>query len=289
MATLTRRQAIEVLGTAAVGAGVGAVGASNVLAAGSPARATLRQSVCRSCFGRVALPDMLRGAAVVGLPAVDLLHEDEWPIARRYGLAVSTGYGGAGTFTDGLNDPANHNTIVRNLEQSLPRAARAGVSNIIAFVGSRRGLSDEQGIAQSIAALMRVASVAEGEDVTIVIELLNSTVDYPGYQGDHLAFGVELVERVDSPRVKLLYDVYHLQIMDGDVIRSIRDHHRQIGHVHTAGVPGRGAIGRTQELNYPAIFRALADTGYAGYVAHELAPTSDPLTSLREAVAICDV
>ena len=290
MARVTRRQAIGVVGTAVVGTAFNGVTAR---AAGRIARASfkgnLTQSVCRWCYRDIPLRDFFQQVSHLGLTAVDLLRADEWAVAREYGLSCSTGYGGGGTITDGLNDPANHTEIARNLERSLPRAARAGIPNVIAFVGNRRGLTDPEGIDNCARVLTRIAPVAESENVTVVVELLNSKVDHPDYQGDTTPFGVEVMKRVNSPRVKLLYDIYHMQIMEGDIIRTIRDHPQHIAHYHTGGVPGRHELDDNQELWWPAIARAIIDTGFTGYLAHEFIPTRDPMTSLREAVDLCDV
>ena len=290
MATVTRREALTLLGTGTAGAGVVAATAQNTGAAVQPNTNTrMRQSVCRWCFRSIPLETFFQDISKLGLTAVDLLEEDEWRLAKRHGLTCSTGYGGGGTITDGLNDPANHAAIIRNLEHSLPKAAQAEVPNVLAFFGNRRGLSDEQGIDNCVAVLDRIAPIAESEDVTVVVELLNSKVDHRDYQGDRTPFGVEVVTRVNSHRVKLLYDIYHMQIMEGDVIRTIRNNHTHIAHYHTAGVPGRHEIADNQELNYPAICRAIRDTGYTGYLAHEFIPTGDPMTSLGDAVMLCDV
>jgi hydroxypyruvate isomerase len=245
-----------------------------------------KQSVCRWPFAKIPLRDFCRGVADMGLTAIDLLTPDEWPIAREFGLTCSMGSGLGGTIVDGLNDPANHDAIVKGLTEGIPRAADAGVPNVITFFGNRRGRSDEAAIANSVAALGRVAPVAERHGVTVCIELLNSKVDHKDYQGDRTPYGVAVVSQVNSPRVRLLYDIYHMQIMEGDVIRTLRDQRQWIAHYHTAGVPGRHEIDDTQELYYPAIFRAIRDAGFSGYVAHEFVPTREPLTSLREAVAM---
>jgi hydroxypyruvate isomerase len=244
------------------------------------------QSVCRWPFAKMPLRDFCQSVAGMGLTAIDLLTPDEWPIAREFGLTCSMGSGLGGTIVDGLNDPANHDAIVRGLTDGIPRAAAAGVPSVITFFGNRRGRPDADAIANSVAALKRVAPVAERHGVTVCIELLNSKVNHPDYQGDRTAYGVDVVRRVDSPRVKLLYDIYHMQIMEGDVIRTIRDNAPWIAHYHTAGVPGRHEIDDTQELHYPAIFRAIRETGFRGYLAHEFVPVRDPLTSLREAVVL---
>jgi hydroxypyruvate isomerase len=225
----------------------------------------------------------------MGLPAIDLLTPEEWPVAREFGLTCSMGSGLGGPIERGLNDPANHDAIVESLRAGIPRAARAGVPNVITFFGNRRGRSDADAVANCVAALDRVKGVAEDNGVTICIELLNSKVNHKDYQGDRTPFGVEVVSAVNSPRVKLLYDIYHMQIMEGDVIRTIRDNQQWIAHYHTGGVPGRNEIDTSQELHYPAIARAIADTGFSGYVAHEFIPKRDPLTSLRDAVALCEV
>jgi hydroxypyruvate isomerase len=160
---------------------------------------------------------------------------------------------------------------------------------VITFFGNRRGIGDEEAIASCVTGLNRIKRVAEDHGVTVCVELLNSKVDHKDYQGDHTAFGVRVIKAVDSPRIKLLYDIYHMQIMEGDVIRTIRENHAHIAHFHTGGVPGRHELDDTQELNWRTVCRAIADTGFPGYVAHEFVPTRDPLTSLREAVALCDV
>ena len=225
----------------------------------------------------------------MGLPAIDLLTPEEWPVAREFGLTCSMGSGLGGPIEHGINDPANHDAIVGSLQKGIPLAAKAGVPNVITFFGNRRGRSDADAIAHCVAALNRVKSVAEDHGVTVCIELLNSKVNHKDYQGDRTPFGVEVVSAVNSPRVKLLYDIYHMQIMEGDVIRTLRDHRQWIAHYHTGGVPGRNEIDATQELNYTAIARAIAETGFGGYVAHEFIPLRDPLSSLRAAVELCRV
>ena len=249
----------------------------------------LKQSVSRWPYGRIPLPEFAKACAEMGLTAIDLLEEKEWPAVKEVGLTCSMGYAGAGDIPTGLNDPANHDMIVKALETVIPRAEKAGVPNLIAFFGNRRGRPDAEAIDNCVTGLNRVKRVAEDHGVTVCVELLNSKVDHKDYQGDHTAFGVEVMRRVASPRVKLLYDIYHMQIMEGDIIRTIRDNHEYIGHYHTGGVPGRHELDGTQELNWAAVCSAIVETGFTGYVAHEFMPTRDPLTSLREAVALCDV
>ena len=251
----------------------------------------LKQSVSRWPYQSIPLPQFCKAARDMGLVAIDLLQPDEWPVARDAGLVPSMGYPSRRRdfIATGFNDRANHALLLQELEQTIPLAARAGVPNVITMFGNRKGTNDAAGVATCIAGLQRIAPLAEEQGVTVCVELLNSKVDHADYHGDHTAFGVEVVAGVGSPRVKLLYDIYHMQIMEGDVIRTIRNNIAHIGHFHTGGVPGRHEIDDSQELNYRAVARAIADLGFTGYVAHEFAPTRDPLTSLREAVAICDV
>ena len=249
----------------------------------------LKQSVSRWPYQRIPLPDFCRAIAEMGLTAVDLLEEADWPVARQYGLVCSMGYACGGSIRDGLNVKANHDAIVRNFERLIPRAAALQVPNVITFFGNRRGMSDGEAITNCVDGLNRVKKIGEDHGVTICVELLNSKIDHKDYQGDRTAFGVSVVEAVASPRVKLLYDIYHMQIMEGDVIRTIRANIGHIAHFHTGGVPARHELDDTQEINWRAVCRAIIDAGFTGYVAHEFVPTRDPLTSLREAVALCDV
>jgi hydroxypyruvate isomerase len=225
----------------------------------------------------------------MGLTAIDLLEEPDWSVVRDHGLICSMAYAGGGTIPDGLNVRANHDAIVKNFEQKVPRAAALKVPNVITFFGNRRGMPDAEAIDNCIEGLNRVKKIGEENNVTICVELLNSKVDHKDYQGDHSAFGLKVVKAVNSPRVKLLYDAYHMQIMEGDLIRTLRDNRDWIAHVHTGGVPGRHELDDTQEVNWRAVAAALADMGFDGYMAHEFVPTRDPLTSLREAVKLCDL
>jgi hydroxypyruvate isomerase len=197
----------------------------------------------------------------------------------------------AGTITQGINDPRHHDAILAGFRANIPKAAAAGVPAVITFFGNQvGGMRRADAVQHSIACMRECARVAEDHGVTIVIEMLNSKVDHIGYIGDTTAWGVEIVKGVASERVKLLYDIYHMQIMEGDVIRTIRDNHQHIGHYHTGGVPGRAEIDETQELFYPAIARAIVDTGFDGYFAHEFIPRNDdPIASLAAAVQLCDV
>jgi hydroxypyruvate isomerase len=248
--------------------------------------------VCRWPFARIPLADFCRDVADLGLGAIDLLTPDEWSVAADQGLTCSLGYPGP-TRRDfiprGLSDPANHAMILGELEHALPLAARDGVPALIAMFGNRDGRDEAQAVDHCVRALRTIAPLAEETGVAIFVELLNSKVDHPDYIGDHTAFGVRVMEGVGSPRVKLLYDIYHMQVMEGDVIRTIRDNIAHIGHFHTAGNPGRNELDDRQELNYRGIAAALAELGFDGYIAHEFIPTGDPMTGLREAVRILTI
>ena len=278
--SLSRRQLLSLVGTTLALPAFG----QRVVRAGR-----LKQSVTRWTYQSMSLPDLCRAAADIGLSAIDLLQEPDWSVVRQYGLVCSMGYAGGGSIPDGLNVKANHNAIVANFERLIPRAEAERVPNVITFFGNRRGMSDQDAIANCVEGLNRVKRIAEDHGVTICVELLNSKVNHKDYQGDHTTFGAAVIKAVGSPRVKLLFDIYHMQIMEGDVIQTIRANKDLIAHYHTGGVPGRHELDDTQEINWRAVCGAIADTGFAGYVAHEFQPTRDPLTSLREAVAICDV
>jgi len=251
----------------------------------------LKQSASRWCYRSIPLPDLCKAGKSMGLAGIDLLASEDWPIVREHGLVCSMGYAAMRDdfIPRGFNDPANHDLLVGELERALPLAQQHGVPNLIAMFGNRQGRSDAQATEACVAGLKRIAPAAERYGVTICVELLNSKVDHKDYQGDRTAFGAAIIEAVASPRVKLLYDIYHMQIMEGDVVRTIREHASHIGHFHTGGVPGRHEIDDSQELNYHAVARAIADTGFNGFVAHEFVPTREPLRSLREAVQICSV
>ena len=256
-----------------------------------PSSARIKQSVSYWPYAKIPLADFAREAKAMGLVAIDLLQPEEWPAVRDAGLVCSMGYPSKRRdfLTRGFNDPANHDLLVQELTETIPRAAAAGVPNVITMFGNRRGRSDDEGADNCIKGLSRVKAVAEQHNVTVCVELLNSKVDHKDYMGDHTAFGAKVIAGVGSPRVKLLYDIYHMQIMEGDVIRTIRENLQHIAHFHTGGVPGRHEIDDGQELNYRTVCTAIADAGFSGYVAHEFVPSRDPLTSLREAVRLCDV
>ena len=248
----------------------------------------LKQSVSRWCYGGIELDALCQAAASMGFHAIDLLDEKDWGVPAKHGLVCALG-NGAGGIEKGFNRLEHHDKLVSGTERLIPIAKAAGVPSVIVFSGNRAGLPDEEGIQNCITGLKRVVGTAEKHGVQIVIEYLNSKHDHADYQFDHMKFGVDVVNGVGSPQLKILYDIYHAQIMEGDVIQTIRDHHERIGHFHTGGVPGRHELDGTQELNYRAIAQAIVDAKFGGYMAHEFVPTRDPLTSLAEAGALCDV
>ena len=231
---------------------------------------------------------MCREAARLGLWGIDLVGPDTFPTLKKYGLVPTMVPGGSG-IKSGINDPKNHADIEPKLVAAIQDAAAVGAPNVIVLAGDRAGISDEQGLETSATFLKKVKAVAEDKGVTLCVELLNSKVNHPGYMCDTTKWGVELCRRVDSPRVKLLYDIYHMQIMEGDVIRTIKANLKYIGHFHTAGNPGRHEFDDTQELNYVGICKAIADLGFEGYLSHEYTPTKDAVATLEKMVKICEV
>jgi hydroxypyruvate isomerase len=283
---MDRRQALHILGAAAAMPMMRSATITEETRAGR-----LKQSVSRWPYSKIPLPEFCRACKAMGLAGVDLLQPEDWPVVRDAGLVCSMGYPTKRNdfIPTGFNDPAHHAMLLRELETTIPLAAKAGVPNVIAMFGNRNGRSDSEAIEACVRGLSAIKPLAEEQGVTVCVELLNSKVDHAGYQGDHTAFGAAVMEGVSSPRVKLLYDIYHMQIMEGDVIRTIQTHAKHIGHFHTGGVPGRHELDDTQELNWHAVARAIADTNFTGYMAHEFTPTREPLESLREAVKICTV
>lgn len=248
----------------------------------------LKQSFAWWCFaGKGLAPEQLvRTAAAIGYAAAELVPPEHWQLVADHGLALAS-FAGHASIEAGLNRREHHQRIERELLANIRLAERWRIPNLICFSGSRAGLSDDSGAEITAEGLRRVAPAAEAAGVTLVLELLNSKVDHPDYQCDHTAWGLRVCELAGSPRVKLLYDVYHMQVMEGDIIRTIDRHYALFGHYHLAGNPGRCQIDSTQELYYPAIVRAIARTGYAGYIGHEFVPRGDPAAELSAAFQIC--
>jgi hydroxypyruvate isomerase len=242
------------------------------------------------CFvrGEMTPERFVRAAAEIGYDGIEIVAPSYWQLVKNYGLAIASVVGHA-SLVDGLNRRQNHARIAEELRANLEQAARWGIRNLICFSGNRNGLGDAAGAEITAEGLRSVAKAAEDAGVNLVLELLNSKVDHKDYQCDRTAWGVQICQMVGSPRVKLLYDIYHMQIMEGDIIRTIRDSHAYFGHYHTAGNPGRGELDATQELNYPAIIQAIHATGYSGYVGQEFIPKGDPIAALRDAFERCNV
>jgi hydroxypyruvate isomerase len=254
-----------------------------------PRKGRLKQAATRGCFGKMPFEDVCREAARLGLKGIDLVGEKDWPTLKKYGLLSTMASSAGHSLTDGINRKERHDQIEPLFRAALEKAAAFGAPNIIVLSGNRRGMSDEEGAENCAAFLNRVKGLAEEKGITICLELLNSKVNHPDYQCDHTAWGVGVMKRVNSPRVKLLYDIYHMQIMEGDIIRTIKENIQYIGHFHTAGNPGRHEIDSSQELNYRPIAQAIVDAGFTGYFAHEYSPTKDAIRSMDEAIQICDV
>jgi hydroxypyruvate isomerase len=248
----------------------------------------IKQSVCRWCYDKMSLDDLCKNAVRMGLKGIDLLNHQDWPTVQKYGLVPSMTPGTV-SIPVGFNRKENHEKLIRETRENIERAAAAKAPNVIVMSGNRRGMPDEEAKENCAIGLRQLTPMAEDKGVTLCLELLNSKVDHKDYQCDHTAWGVDVMKRINSPRMKLLYDIYHMQIMEGDIIRTIRDNIQYIGHFHTGGVPGRHELDDTQELNWRTVAKAIADLNYQGYMAHEFIPTRDPMQSLEEAVKLCTV
>ncbi|MBW3541718.1 MAG: TIM barrel protein [Planctomycetes bacterium] len=309
----TRRDVL--LSAAGLAVGAGAVAAELAAADEKPAeiervatRGRIRQSLVHWCFQKYwPIEKMARIAAGLGLESIELVSPQHWPVLKQHGLAcaiASVDMSPDPPFMKGFNNPRYHARVIEATKRSIDAAAEFGVPSVIAFTGykyrdaddpSSGEISPDEGIKNCVEAFKRVLGHAEKAGVTLCLEMLNTRDDshpmkgHPGYQGDSTEYCVEIIDRVGSPRLKLLFDIYHVQIMDGDVIRRIRQHKDVIGHIHTAGNPGRGELDADQEINYPAVMKALVEVGYRGYVGQEFIPTRDPLAGLKQAAALCDV
>jgi hydroxypyruvate isomerase len=259
-------------------------------ATGSQLKHHVNHSVCKWCYGKIPLEEFCQASKNIGLQSVELLEVADFPTLKKHDLVCAMVSGVPGGITEGLNRVENHDKIVAFFEKTAPVVAEYGYPNIICFSGNRKGMSDEQGLENCAIGLKRVAPIAEKYKVTVCMELLNSKVNHPDYMCDHTAWGADLVKRVGSDRFKLLYDIYHMQIMEGDLIATIKANQQYIGHYHTGGVPGRNEIDDSQEIHYPAVMAAIVATGFKGFVAQEFIPKrSDALASLKQGVQICDV
>ena len=260
---------------------------------GTALKGRINHSACRWCYQAIPFEDLCKAAKEIGMQSLELTGPAEWEILKKYDLTSAMGWGdypkGMG-LPNFFNKVQNHDQLVAFYEDLIPKAANAGVKNVICFSGNRDGLSDEQGLINCKRGLQRIMKTAEKHNVTVSMELLNSKVNHKDYQCDHTEWGSVLCEMVGSDKFKLLYDIYHMQIMEGDVIATIKKNYQYISHYHTGGVPGRNEIDETQELNYPAIMKAILDTGYKGFVGQEFIPAkTDKIASLKQGVLICDV
>jgi len=259
----------------------------------APLKGNIRHSVCRWTYGMLPLEDLCGVVTDLGFSAIDLVGPAEWDILKRHEIDSSMCNGAEISLTEGWNRPDLHDTLVQRYTEHIDLVSKAGYVNLICFSGNRDGMDDETGLRNCVAGLQRILPLAEQRGVTIHMELFNSKVNHPDYMCDSSAWGIELCEQLDSPNFKLLYDIYHMQVQEGDIIATIRKNHRWFGHYHTAGVPGRHEIDHTQELNYPAIMREIVATGYKGYVAQEFMSTREStpekIEALAQAIAICDV
>ena len=247
-------------------------------------------SVCKWCYSDMTLQELASNGKSMGLSSIELLSIDEIKEVRKIGLTCAIANGSSLGITTGWNDQRNHERLISEYSNLIPQISELGVTQIICFSGNRNGLDDQSGLEQCARGLEKIMPIANKYGVTVVMELLNSKVDHFDYQCDHTNWGVALVEKLGSPNFKLLYDIYHMQIMEGDVIRTIQDNHQYISHYHTGGVPGRNEIDETQELNYKAIVNAIIETGYNGFIGQEFIPKNkDKMESLRQGIQICDL
>ena len=284
----TRRTALKSAAFAA------AALSQRLTAADEKAGGRINHSVCKWCYPKVSVEELAKAGKQFGLGSIELLGPDDWPAAQKQGLTCALASNpvvdGIGGITKAFNRVENHDKLVAAYEDLIPKAAAAGLKNVICFSGNRAGLPDEQGIENCAKGIQRLMAVAEKNKIVVVMELLNSKVNHKDYQCDHTAWGVELCKKVGSDNFKLLYDIYHMQIMEGDVIATIKANHQYIAHYHTGGVPGRNEIDDSQELYYPAIMKAIVDTGFKGFVAQEFIPKRpDFMASLQQGVKICNV
>lgn len=253
-------------------------------------KGNINHSVCRWCYEDIPLEKLCEISKEMGITSIDLLDPEEWSIVKKYGLTCAMPNGSPLMIEKGFNDPQYHQQLLKDYSERIPLVAENGFTTVICFSGNRNGISEEEGLENCAIGLEPVLKIAEKYNIELSMELLNSKVDHPDYQCDHTEWGVALAEKIGSDKFKLLYDIYHMQIMEGDIIATINKYHKYINHYHTGGVPGRGEINETQEIYYPPIMKAIVETGYTGFVAQEFIPrNADPIESLRKAIKLCDV
>ena len=288
---MQRRDLIKTLAvgatTAFIGSGFTKLEAQEV---SNQLKGNINHSVCQWCYPDLSLEELCEVAKEFGLMGIDLIGPSGWDTLKKHNLVSTMCNGAEISLTEGFNDPQYHPVLIENYTKHIKLVAEAGFTNLICFSGNKRGIDDETGLQNCVKGLQQILPLAEKLGVVIQMELFNSKVDHPDYMCDNSAWGIELCKRLDSPNFKLLYDIYHMQISEGDIIRTITDHHQYFGHYHTAGVPGRNEIDDTQELFYPAIMKAIVESGYEGVVAQEFIPKNEnPLKSLKNSILICDI
>lgn len=287
---MNRKQALKKMAATALGAMALPQIAKSMEALPEAIKGKINHSVCQWCYNDIPLDQLCAAAKRMGIKSIDLLNSTQWATAAKYGLTCAMAYANDWGLQKGFNNPAFHEQLLKDYSLNIPKASEAGLKNVICFSGNSNGLSYEQGLENCARGLEPVMKIAEKYSLLVSMELLNSKVDHKDYQCDYTNWGVKLCEKLGSPNFKLLYDIYHMQIMEGDVIATIRKNIKYISHFHTGGVPGRHEIDETQELYYPAIMKAIVDTGFTGYVAQEFIPANPKkLESLEKAVKICDV
>jgi hydroxypyruvate isomerase len=287
---MNRNQAIKKMAATALGAMALPQISKSMEALPDAIKGKINHSVCQWCYSDIPLDELCAAAKRMGIKSIDLLNSTQWGTAAKYGLTCAMAYANDWGLQKGFNNPAFHEQLLKDYSLNIPKASEAGLKNVICFSGNANGLSYEQGLENCARGLEPVMKIAEKYNLLVSMELLNSKVDHKDYQCDYTNWGVKLCEKLGSPNFKLLYDIYHMQIMEGDVIATIRKNIKYISHFHTGGVPGRHEIDDTQELYYPAIMKAIIDTGFTGFVAQEFIPANPKkLESLEKAVKICDV
>jgi hydroxypyruvate isomerase len=286
---MNRKQALRTMAATTIGA-IGLPEVAKAFSLLADLKGNVNHSVCRWCYDKIPLEDLASAGKAMGLKSIELLGVKEWPVVAKYGLTCAIGYATDVGLNKGFNDPSLHEKLLKDYTDTIPKAADMGLKNLICFSGNANGMSPEQGLENCAKGLEPVLKVAQKYNMTISMELLNSKVNHKDYQCDHTDWGVKLCDKIGSEQFKLLYDIYHMQIMEGDVIATIRKNFKYISHYHTGGVPGRHEIDETQELQYPAIMKAILETGFKGYVAQEFIPArEDKIASLKQGVQICDV
>jgi hydroxypyruvate isomerase len=294
--TVNRRKLIKQVLTGSAALATGVVLPTNILAAvknqtsSTPLKGNINHTACRWCYGGIPIDSLAKSFKEIGMIGMDLVGPADWKVLKENGLTSTMSNGAEISLTEGFNTLQYHDQLVKNYTDHINYVADAGYTNLICFSGNRKGMDDGIGLKNCVTGLKRIMAHAEKRGVIIQMELLNSRVDHKDYMCDKSSWGIELCKQLDSPNFKLLYDIYHMQIDEGDIIRTIERDHQYFGHYHTGGVPGRNEIDERQELNYPAIMRAIVKTGFKGYVAQEFIPADkDPLVSLTTAIKICDV